>query len=226
MTQIFTKTITMMGLLVLTTFASTASADVYHHIDDLAQQIERNSKRLVSEARHYRHTPEYGHLVSDARDMARLADHVHDLAHHHGSLAHLQSDLVELDRKFHHLESVFDRVEHNAAFGHGHVHGNTSHVRRLLTQIETDLHHLQDDIRSLVAPQICPTQPVVVRRPVTTYGYGAPGFGVPNYGSAGHGSNRWSGYNAGPQSTGFGHSYSRGREISIGGGSSRMTFRF
>ncbi|QDT13915.1 hypothetical protein [Planctomycetes bacterium K23_9] len=215
MTQLFTKTITTLGLLVLTAFASNASADTYHHIDELALQIERNSKRLISEVRHYRHTPEYSHLVSDARHMARLADHVHDLAHDHGSLTHLNSDLVELDRKFHHLESVFNRVEHNAAYGHGHIHGDTSHVRGLLCSIESDLHHLQDDIRSLVASHRHARQPVVVRRPVITQ---------PSW--YGHSPSRWSGYNARPQSSGFGHSYSRGRQFSIGGGSSRVTFRF
>lgn len=215
MTQLITKTTTTLGLLVLTAFAGTASANTYDHIDEMALRIERNSIRLVSAARLYRHTPEYRHLVSDARDMARLADHVHDLAHHRGSLVHLQSDLAALDRSFHHLVSVFERVEHAAAFGHGHIHGNTSHVRSLLTLIEIDLHHLQDDIQSLLAPAPCVTPPVAVRPP----------FGnQPNW--YGHGANRWSGYRVPPHSSGFGHPASRSRGFSIGGGSSRLTFRF
>ncbi len=221
MTLHFTKMIAAMALLVLTSFASTASADTYHHIDDLAKRIERNCKRVVIESRHYRHTPEYGHLVSDARDMARLADHVHDLAHHHGSLIHLQSDVAALDRQFHHLESVFERIEHNAAFGHGHIHGNTSHVRRLLQSIEKDIHHLQSDLRSLLAPEPCTVAPVVVQRPVVRRAVPPTGWNTFEYGS-----NRWSGYNTRPSSSGFGHSYQRGREISIGGGSTRLTFRF
>ena len=207
-----TKTLIAFGL-GIATFCTSASADTYHHIDQLALSIERQSKRLISEVRHYRHTPEYRHLDQDAREMAELADHLHDVAHHHGSLGHMESDLNQLDRKFHHLESVFDRVEHGAAFGHGHVHGNTSHVRELLHSIEDDIHHLQEDLRSLRNP-ICTTSPAVVNRPsIYTSPY----------------SSRWGGYNVRPQSSGFGHSYGSGwggRGITIGGGSSRFTFGF
>ena len=195
------------------TFCTSASADTYRHIDELALNIERQSKRLVSEVRHYRHTPEYRHLIEDARDMADLADHLHDVAHDHGSLAHMESDLRQLDSKFHHLESLFDRVEYGAAYGRGHVHGETSHVRELLHLIEDDIHHLQDDLRSLRTP-VCTTSPVVVNRP--------PIYPSPY-------SNRWGGYNNPPQSSGFGQSYRNGwggRGITIGGGSSRFTIGF
>ena len=117
------KICAVLGIAV-TTWSTTAMADTYQHIDELALDIQKKSRQLISEARHYRHTPEYRHLVDDARDMYELAAHVHDLAHHHGSLAHLESDVAQLDAKFHHLESVFDRVERRAAHGHGHIHGD------------------------------------------------------------------------------------------------------
>jgi hypothetical protein len=214
-----TKILAAIGLIV-TAFTASASADTYQHIDQLALKIDRAAKAIVCETRHYRHTPEYTHLVADARDLAVLADHVHEIAHHHGSLAHLDSDVAALDAKFHHLESVFDRVEWRAAHGHGHVHGNTSHVKGLLNSIEECIHHLQADLRSLRTP-VHAVRPVVVQRPIYT---------TPH-------SSRWGGYNVRPHSSGFGnwsghaghnaHGYgSRGRSISIGGGSSRFTFRF
>ena len=215
-----TKTIAAIGL-VVTAFSTSAFADVYHHIDEVALRIDRQAKQLVAESRHYRHTPEYRHLVADARQMCQLAEHVHEVAHHRGSLAHLEADVAKLDATFHHLESVFDRVERGAAYGHGHIHGNTRHVKRLLNSIEDGIHHLQDDLRSLRSS--CPTvRPNVVARPPLC---ATPP--VPN----------WGAYNARPYSSGFGqygghrgydvhrqHSYGRG--ITIGGGSSRFTFRF
>ncbi len=195
--------------LFFTALTGSSSASTYQHIDQLALKIDREAKRVVSESRHYRHTPEYKHLVSDAHELSTLADHMHDVAHHHGSLAHLESDLAELDSKFHHLESVFDRVEWRAAHGYGHVHGNTSHVKGLLNSIEDCIHHLQDDLRSLRTP-IDLVQPIVVQRPSI--------HTSPHLGGFGYGSGR-SGHNA------YQHG-SHGRGITIGGGSSRFTFRF
>jgi hypothetical protein len=225
MPQIFTKltsTLCMpLGVLVLSTFATTASADTYDHIDELACSIERNSDRLVGEVRRYRHTPEYQYLVSDARDMERLADHIHDLARRHGSLHQLQCDVNDLARKFHHLEALFTRVERSASLGYGHIHGDRCQVRHFLGLIERDLHFLQADLRLLTSPAVV-RRPVVNTRP-TWPGYGphTPSFGVPVYGP-----NRWSGYSVGTGSSGFGRPYLNSRSISIGGGSSRLTFRF
>ncbi|WP_442511531.1 hypothetical protein SH528x_003212 [Novipirellula sp. SH528] len=201
--------------LCLTAFSSPAVANTYQHIDHLALQIAMQSNQLVGETRHYQHTPEYRHLVSDARDMARLADHIHELAHHQGSVSHLNSDLAQLDAKFHHLESLFDGIEHRAARGYRHVHGNTSHVKLMLNSIENNIHHLREDIQSMQTP--------VISTPYTS-----------NFGAY---SSRWGGYNARPSSSGFGrvntlhddhgHSQrSRSRGITIGGGSSRFTIGF
>ncbi|WP_372725041.1 hypothetical protein [Novipirellula sp.] len=204
--------------LCLTAFCSTASADTYQHIDQLALQIAIQSNQIVGETSHYRHTPEYRHLLSDARDMARFADHIHELAHHRSSVSHLDRDLAQLDSKFHHLESLFDGIERRSAHGYGHVHGNTAHVRMLLNAIENNIHHLRDDIRTL-------------RTPVYTSPYSS------NWGGY---TSRWGGYTARPSSSGFGHvdhhnhhddhgshsQRSRSRGITIGGGSSRFTIRF
>jgi hypothetical protein len=148
---------------------SAAQADTYEHIDTLAVQLERYAARLDREfALHYRHTSQYAHLRSDSREMARLARHVHDVAHNHGSLAHLQSDLRNLDQLFHHVEDLVDDIEFHAAhnahgyhggFGYhggGHIHGETRHVARLLHAMEDVLHHLQSDINELAAASAAP----------------------------------------------------------------------
>ena len=145
------KTARVMSLLIASLVwgmgSSPANADEFRHLDQLAVKIQRTSKRLIGEMKHYRHTSEYGHLIADSQEIYRLATHIHDVTHFEGRLTHLESDLRELDRKFHHLESVFERVEHDARFGAGgHVHGNTAHVKRLIDSIEDSIHHMRADI--------------------------------------------------------------------------------
>ncbi|WP_153558724.1 hypothetical protein [Roseimaritima sediminicola] len=223
----------LLTLTLLTTGSlSTAQADTYEHIDQLALRIAGNARRLIPETRHYRHTHEYRHLLSDARDLERLADHLHELAHHHGSLHHMQADVASLDRRFHHLEDLIESIERHSRHGHGHVHGHTEHVWSLLHAIEDDLHHLQEDLRTLSGTarhhsgRIVVPQPIIVDPPVVH----------PHVDS--HRS-RWGGYNPGFDRHRFdahsfdrhrfdrGHDVRRGRRsFSIGGGSSRITFGF
>jgi hypothetical protein len=166
-------------------FTPAARADTYGHIEILAHQLDRYATRLDGEfAAHYRYSPEYGHLKSDAREMARLARHVHEVAHGHGSLSHLESDLRQLDRLFHHVEDLVDDIELHSTYhgyhsrfggyhGGGHVHGGGGEVRGLLHAIEDTLHHLQSDVRELAAAQRPLRGPVV--------GYPSAG-GYPNAG--------------------------------------------
>ena len=196
---IFIKPLATISL-VLTTLSASASANTYHHIDNLALTIERQSQQLRREIVHYRHTPEYTHLYADTRELSRLANHMHEVAHRRGSLAHLQADLKQLDSAFHHMEATFENAEAAAAHGHGHVHGSTSHIGRLLHAVETNIHHLQADVRSLLAP-IHLDEHRSHYTPWNSY----------HRSHSGH-SSHWSG--------------SRSRGITIGGGSSRFTIRF
>ena len=136
------------GMLATSRIADAAS---YQHLDTLAVSLQRDSARLYHEFRlHFRHTPGYTHLMSDAASMYRLARHVHEVAHHHGSIAHLRSDLRKLDHTFHHLEGLVDRIERGAYHhGVGHIHGDTRHVRRMLHVMDTNLHHLRADVNEL-----------------------------------------------------------------------------
>jgi hypothetical protein len=129
--------------------AGNAKADLYGHLDQLALEILAQSDAIVRESAHYRHAPEYAHLVYDARQIRALADHIHEVAHHRGSVFHLDNDLRQMDQRFHHLEEVVRNIERGAAYGHGHVHGNTAHVRRLLRAMENNIHHMQADVANI-----------------------------------------------------------------------------
>jgi len=142
--------VTLTGLAVSTGNATAAS---YRHIDSLARKMMRQSRQLKSEfAFHYRHVSEYRHLIHDANELYRIADHVHDVAHHSGNPYHLRNDLAKLDRLFHHVEGLVHRIEFRARRGrNGHIHGSTNHVDHLIANLEDTLHHLQADVEEMVA---------------------------------------------------------------------------
>lgn len=146
---------TTIAIIVATTglFASAtsvvAASDV--HIDDVALRLERRAKEMVRELRYnYRHAPHYGHLISDARDIARSARHIHDVAHDGGRLRHLRADLRELDEKVHHLRDVLRDVQQDVRNGHGHIDGDPRRARRMYRRLQETAHHLQADIRTAI----------------------------------------------------------------------------
>jgi len=149
-------TTTVFAAITLALVSNSANATDYRHLDRIAVRIVKNSEALFREFRiHYRHSSEYRHLIDDVKELRSHAIHIHDVAHHRGSLAHLASDVREMDRLFHHLENVVERVEHNSHHGYhsGHVHGRTNHVASLLHAIESDLHHLGEDVGAVALPR-------------------------------------------------------------------------
>ena len=177
--------------------SGTAVADTYRHIDELALTVERQARAIEREVAVYRHTADYGHLLVDTRRLARLAEHMHEVAHNHGCVAHLESDLRQLDSAFHHLERTIEHIEEDSFRGHCRIHGSTVHLRRLMHSMELNIHYLQDDVRVLNrvrhrAERVSPVRPF---GHVDTRLY-----------------NSWPGYHRGG--------------ITIGGGSSRFTIRF
>ena len=159
-----------LAALALAVLAGSANAADYRHLDRIALRITKNTEALFREFRyHYRHTSEYRHLISDARELRSHALHIHDVAHHRGSLCHLARDVRDMDRLFHHLENVVERVERSShcEYHSGHIHGNTSHVARLMHAIEDDLHHLGEDVEGVaIAARYSP--------PIRTYRAPAP----------------------------------------------------
>lgn len=214
MTHQITKLASLIIMIAVTAVTSNANADEYAHIDRLAVKIRNSARRITKETIHYRHTPEYRHLVADSNTLYRLATHIHDVTHFEGNLTHLANDLDQLDRTFHHLERVFDRVEHAAAFGNGHVHGRTAHVKRLLNSIEDNIHHIREDV------EILRRRLIIVKPPCARVPYGGCGYGGQrNSGYRGYGNN---GYDrtGSPGHGGYGFGFS------IGGGNSRIQFQF
>ena len=127
-----------------------ARAASYDHMDRLALRIQKQAAELFHEVKaHYRHTPEYRHLISDAVQMYRTAHRTHQIAHEHGCLRQLASSVRSLDRQFHHFEELVHDVENAARHGHGHVHCDTRHVKRILKKMERNIHHLRDDIEEM-----------------------------------------------------------------------------
>ncbi len=150
MTRILSTTL---ALATLGMFAAQADASTYSHLDRLAVEMQEQSNELVVEFKeHYSHSPLYSHLRRDALELARLAEHVHEVAHHHGSLYHLKNDLRNIDSRFHHLENVVARLEYFARHGIGHVHGDLRHIRTAMHNMEETIHHMQDDLKALAPP--------------------------------------------------------------------------
>ena len=245
MTRSITNLTSIFTLAVVALFGSQVEADVYGRIDRSAQKIERKTKDLLKETIHYRATPQYLQLVGCTNELNRLAVHIHKVTHFEGNLVRLRADLQGLDTEFYLLQRLFDQVEEGAAYGRGQVIGNTAHVKSLLNSIEKCIHSIRGDVESLVAPP-CPRtvvvpKPVVVAKPVIvtqpvlvptrpTYqarpNYSTRGGGI-NINISGrsngnkYGNSRGRGY--GGQGNRYGNS---GFGISIGGGSSRISFGF
>ena len=196
-------------------FVSTpAQADTFHHIDQLAVSIQRQAQSLRNEVlAHYQHTPEFAHMLIDTQQLLHTAAHIHAVVHTPNSLYHLKSDLAKLDRDFHHIENLFERVTHNANHhGVGHVHGRVGHVFGLLKQMENNIHHLREDVEVLTPP------------PVSTCPLGNSGHGISPY------------YQTNPYNMGYGHgmrsgyrshsrSHYRGAGISYHGSRGRFTLQ-
>ncbi|MEX2579140.1 MAG: hypothetical protein WD342_08775 [Verrucomicrobiales bacterium] len=132
-------------------FASQAKAASYNRLVTLAHQLDDSVGHLREEFKlHYRHTPQYKHLLSDATSMTRKVAHIDQLSYDpHVSLRHLQSDVEDLDDLAHHLQDLVAATERGRR---GHVHGNTRHVQDLMASIMVSIHGLSEEIRVLQRP--------------------------------------------------------------------------
>ncbi len=171
-----TKLTSLLAVTVMALMSSQANADEYGHIDQLAVEIQAKTRLLLQESIHYRHTPQYGYIVNDARELYKTASHIHDVTHFEGNLTHLAIDLAALNRQFHHLEEVFDQAEYEDAQGARRIQSNTAHVKQLLNAIEDCICQIQADVDRLQTPVVVVSRPVY-KRPV----YKAPVYRAPVY---------------------------------------------
>ncbi len=115
----------------------------YRTVDSLAQRLEGQARELLREFRtHFGRSPRFRYLERDILEMARLADHVHDVAHRGGSLAHLRSDVNTLDRLFHRVERQVDEL---CVLVRLDPRG-TAHLRAELARLGRTLHQLRREI--------------------------------------------------------------------------------
>lgn len=147
----FTSKIAMMLTVVgITSVVSTATANNdYRRINREARKIERKANLLAQEIVHYSEMPQYCHLADDLNEFVRLSQHITDLVRVSSDLRHIKADVNALDRNFHHIEGIFDRMERQIARGRGVKFGNTAHVKRLLNAIEDCIHVMQEDVAVL-----------------------------------------------------------------------------
>jgi len=229
MTRPIPRIIAFIVCMLLGAVAAQAFADQYNHINSLARKIHNKSEALLKETKHYRSTPNYVHMVRNVAELDQLACHLRDAAKNEGDLDLLAYDIAQIDAKFHHVEALFDQTELCAVtYGRGFIKGHTAHVKRLLNSIEDAIHHIGDDIES---------RPIVTK--VETYqipnqtNYRAPYDGGFYEGSS-YGNQSGRGYhgqlNHHPKNRHASEGYYGGDQggfgFSIGGGSTRITFRF
>ena len=231
MTRLYRSVTACLAFLLVTfAIAGTSNADTYDHIDRMAIDIQRKARLLMRETVHYRNTPNYRQLLVETNKLYQLASHIHNVTHFAGQLRHLESDLRDLNRCFQRLERLFDATEYQAQYGHGRVRGCTAHVKQLLNAVEDCILNMQDDVatlRRLVRHNY--------RQRPTFQNVIPPAYTVPPTFSAyqrlGYTTNRV-GFptNSCPSSrNSLNQRYSRsanGIGFSIGGGNSRIDFRF
>ena len=210
------------ALMVVASSAGSAQADIYQHIDDLAVDIQAKSRLLARQSVHYRYTPQYRSIVMCTRKLYRLARHIHEVTHFQGNLVHLQADLQDLEFEFDALENLFDRTELYAARGCSRVAGNTAHVKELLNALEDCIHLMREDVDQLVAESQCPSRRARPAIGPQHRGHVPSGQFHPNYSRFGN-----SGYlDADRRSIDPRVTRTNGYGLSIGGGSTRIQFRF
>ncbi len=172
----FTALLAILGLAVTGQAVQAAPND---HMDRHAVRLRALAAQAVNEVRiHYRHTPQYGHLISDAREIYAKADHIHRIAHRGVCPSHLLSDLNELDRLFHHTGELIRQVELRARHGHGHVDGDTRHMRILGAQMAQELHQMMAEVNRPIHPALIPGHGGVWHGGPHGPGHGGPHGGV------------------------------------------------
>ncbi|HAY83017.1 MAG TPA: hypothetical protein DCY79_24695 [Planctomycetaceae bacterium] len=128
------------------------TAQAFTHIDHLANQVECQSRTLISEIRsHYRHTRQYRKLLSGAYQINRSARHIHALANRPQQLVHLRDDVERLDRRVRELAVQIAQTDVHA--DGRRIYGPSADVFRLLRTMEDSVHHLYDELLRQTQPR-------------------------------------------------------------------------
>ncbi len=156
------KTIaTTFAILTATAFAgawsNTAQAQVDPHIDELACQLQSQSAAACREVyHHFRSSPHFRHAYSDLYEIYTLATHIHEIAHRPCELDHMREDVAEIDRLFHHTETVVARMVQCPRTPHGY---HLQRLQAMMRGLEETIHHLDEDLSPLNVPAVAPPVP-------------------------------------------------------------------
>ena len=144
MKRLYKQLLALGTFLAIGTVASITFANDYHHINDLASAIERETRQLARESFRFRHLPQYEHLANDLRGMQRHARRLIDGTRRSGNVWQIRADLARLDSCLHHVENLVRQIEQTC--GIAHIHARNRNLHRLIHSIEDDLHHIQQDL--------------------------------------------------------------------------------
>ncbi len=239
---------TLLSAVFAVTLSSQAAAQSFRHIDQLVSQLECQARELVDDVSMFKHTHQYEHLVLAALDMRQSAMKMHDVIHLTGNLTHMEVSLAQLEGKYYHFKGLFHAVEHSPTCGHSRFHRPITIVKNKLYELKTNIDQARDELRYLRSVGYCPskyrhtvTRTEVYRAPVVHEQYV---YRQHVYGGAHQYHDQYAGHHRRSQSSHnhghYGHSpynnhrsahdyYGRdqgGISLSIGGGSSKFTFRF
>lgn len=136
------------GLCTSATLAGSSSSSLIreaHRVVDYSDDLKHEV------VRHFRHTDEYRHLLSDAAKIRSEAKHIDKLSHRVRSLGdvkHLRADLEDLDDLIHHVAEMIEEIDHGHGHG-GHAHGDTRHVVGLVASLNRSLHRMESMVDSM-----------------------------------------------------------------------------
>lgn len=117
--------------------------DRRERIDRLAVRLERDARTLLREANaHCNGLGSYEVFESRVKEIARLADHIHDVAHGGGNWSHIRNDAARLDSLFHQAERHFDNMAYRGRFDSHTI----NHVKSALNRVERSMHDLLAEV--------------------------------------------------------------------------------
>ena len=132
------------------------------HAGHSSSNLTREAHRIVDYSedlkcevvRHFRHTREYRHLLSDADKIRAEARRIDSLSHRVNSLEVvkcIRADIEDLDDLVHHVADLIEEVDRCSRRSRSRSHRNISHVKRLVDAMNCSLHSMErtvDDLES------------------------------------------------------------------------------
>ena len=111
------------------------------HIDKLARRVEKQAKVVHDEAD--KHFPKATALHRHARELEKLGDHLHDLAHRKGEARHMRADVKKMHDLVHDLEGHLDGLRPL----NDEARRALKHMREAVSDVHDSVKHLQKHLK-------------------------------------------------------------------------------